>query len=65
MGIGTTELFMFLIMILVPAGLWRVHKRRNRSQQEKQQKKAVGLVLVGAFFGAMVLFVLYVLVHHP
>jgi hypothetical protein len=33
--------------------------RRNRNQQEKQQKKAVGWVLVGAMV------VLYVLLHQP
>jgi uncharacterized membrane protein len=58
-GIGVTELiFMIIIVGLV---LWMV--RRNRNQQEKQQKKAVGWVLVGALVGSMV--VLYVFLHHP
>jgi uncharacterized membrane protein len=54
-GIGVTELiFMIIIVGLV---LWMV--RGNRNQQEKQQKKAVGWVLVGSMV------VLYVFLHHP
>jgi hypothetical protein len=49
------------MIIIVGLVLWMV--RRNRNQQEKQQKKAVGWVLVGALVGSMV--VLYVFLHHP
>jgi Na+-driven multidrug efflux pump len=66
MGIGLTEFLLFVIMVMfVPAAWWMVSKRRNGNQKEKQQKKAVGLVLVGGLVWAMVVFVLYVFVHHP
>jgi Kef-type K+ transport system membrane component KefB len=67
MGIGITELglLLFFMIMGVSAALWTVRKHRNRNQQEKQQKKAGGLVFVGALVGVMAVFVLYALFHHP
>jgi ABC-type spermidine/putrescine transport system permease subunit I len=64
MGIGLTEFLVFIVPAAIGGWtVWTVSKRRN--QQGKQQKKPVGLVLAGALVGAIGVFVLYALLHHP